>query len=93
MTYFEIIQKALKVYSVHQQRFVLIEEIGELLSAIGKQPRGRATNEDVLEELADVVIMCEQIAVSISYDGYKKKKREKIARLEAKLEKIDINYD
>ena len=66
---------------------MLIEEIGELLNAIGKQPRGRATNNDILEELADVVIMCEQIAISISFADYLTKRIEKLERLEAKLSK------
>lgn len=87
MTQLEILQKALKVYGIDKQRNMLIEEIGELLNAIGKQPRARATNDDILEELADVVIMCEQIAISISFVDYRTKRIEKLERLEAKLSK------
>lgn len=87
MTQLEILQKALKVYGIDKQRNMLIEEIGELLNAIGKQPRGRATNDDILEELADVVIICEQIAISISFVDYRTKRIEKLERLEAKLSK------
>ena len=87
MNEIEILQKAITTYGVIPQRNMLIEEIGELLNAIGKQPRARATNDDILEELADVVIMCEQIAMSISFVEYRTKRIEKLERLEAKLSK------
>lgn len=87
MTNCEILQRALDVYGIDKQRNMLIEEIGELLNAIGKQPRGRSSNDNILEELADVVIMCEQIAMSISFVEYKAKRIEKLERLEAKLSK------
>lgn len=87
MTELEILKRALAVYGIDKQRNMLIEEIGELLNAIGKQPRARATNDDMIDELADVVIMCEQIAMSISFDDYRKMRTEKLARLEVKLRK------
>lgn len=87
MNEIEILQKAITTYGVLPQRYMLIEEVGELLNAIGKRIRGRASDQDVIEELVDVVIMCEQIAMSISFDDYRKMRREKLARLEVKLSK------
>lgn len=87
MTDYQILKRAIAVFGVDAQRNMLIEEIGELLNALGKYPRARATSEDIIEELADVVIMCEQIAFSISFDDYLKKRDEKLTRLEYKLKK------
>lgn len=91
MTQLEILQTALNVYGIDKQRVMLIDEVGKLLNAIGKQPRGRATNDDILEGLADVVILCEQVAISISFVEYRTKRLEKLERLEATLSKHSLN--
>lgn len=87
MNEIEILQEAITTYGVLSQRIMLIEEVGELLNAIGKRIRGRASDQDVIEELVDVVVMCEQSAMSISFDDYRKMRREKLARLEVTLSK------
>lgn len=78
--------RALTEFGAAQQRLMLIEEIGELLNAFAKLPRGRATEEDVLEELADVSIMIEQMA--LLYGGlthYNLVRRQKLKRLKERL--------
>lgn len=79
--------KALSTYGIDAQMWVLVEECGELLNAIAKIKRGRATKEDVIDELADVSIMVKQIACAIDYDAYLKRQEEKLLRLAKRLEK------
>lgn len=38
------------------------EECAELINALCKYKRGRVTDSDVITEIADVMIMCEQMA-------------------------------
>ena len=58
----EIIQLAIQTYGKEAQTRMLFEEMAELQNAICKLSRGRATVGDVCEEIADVMIMCFQMA-------------------------------
>lgn len=58
----EIIQLAIQTYGKEAQTQMLFEEMAELQNAICKLSRGRATVGDVCEEIADVMIMCFQMA-------------------------------
>lgn len=79
--------KALKEYGIEAQRMMVVEETGELLNALAKERRGRATNSDVITELADVAIMIEQMAVNFGYVDFKEEKERKLKRLSERLEK------
>lgn len=57
----EVYDKALCTYGINAQKWMLVEECGELLNALAKQ-RGRGSFEELNTELADVSIMVEQIA-------------------------------
>lgn len=80
-----ILKKAIETYGYDAQFRMLVEEIGELLDAIGKHSRGRVSKDSVLEELADVVIMCEQLAWHFSFFDYQFWRKKKIERLASKL--------
>lgn len=58
----EIIKLAISTYGKEAQTMMLFEEMSELQNAICKLSRGRATTGDVCEEIADVMIMCFQMA-------------------------------
>lgn len=58
----EIIQLAIQTYGKEAQTRMLFEEMAELQNALCKLSRGRATVGDVCEEIADVMIMCFQMA-------------------------------
>ena len=77
--------RAISEYGPEAQERMLIEEIGELLNAFAKFPRGRAKVEDVLEELADVSIMVEQMALLFGWSRYNSIREQKIQRLESRL--------
>ena len=82
-----IYEKALVKYGIENQLWMVTEECGELLNAIGKMRRERVTREDVITELADVTIMCEQIAQYIGYDDYTREMERKLERLKERLAK------
>lgn len=83
----QIYEKALVKWGFENQLWMVTEECGELLNAIGKMRRERVTREDVITELADVTIMCEQIAQYMGYDDYTKEMERKLVRLKERLAK------
>ena len=87
-------QKRLEIYNTatekwgwESQREMIYEECGELITAVARHKRGRATREDIITELADVSIMVEQLAQLLGYEDYEKEKDRKLERLEEKLNK------
>lgn len=82
----QIYEKALTKWGIENQLWMVTEECGELLNAIGKMRRNRVTREDVITELADVTIMCEQIAQYVGFDDYTKEIDHKLERLKKRLE-------
>lgn len=83
----EIYDKAIITFHFNAQRLMLFEEIGELMNAIAKLPRGRATIDNVIEELADVAIMVNQMAVFFGWEKFLAQKEMKLIRLKERLEK------
>lgn len=86
----DIYNRALNTYGYNAQRLMLIEEIGELLNAIAKLPRARATIDDVIEELADAAIMIEQMAFYWGWSVFHAKKEMKLERLQERLNKHQL---
>lgn len=58
----EIIKLAIETYGKEAQTQMLFEEMSELQNALCKLARGRGTADQVCEEIADVMIMCFQMA-------------------------------
>ena len=80
-----IIQKAIDTYGVDSQIKMAIEECSELINALTKAWRGRSTNEDIITEIADVIIMCEQLAVIFGRDKVGREITRKVERLAERL--------
>lgn len=78
--------RALSSYGIDAQKWMLVEECGELLNAIAKLKRGRSTKEEIVTELADVHIMVEQMAFFFGWDEFKAEKERKLERLKSRLE-------
>ena len=83
----KLYQKAIDTWGIDAQRYMLFEELGELVTAIAQENRGRVSKKDIITELADVSIMCEQMALFLGYDDYEKEKEFKLDRLKKRLEK------
>ena len=71
--------QAVNYFGIEPQKRQTIEECSELIQAICKDLRGRSHN--VEEEIADVLIMLEQLTHIYDNDKIEKFKKEKIDRL------------
>ncbi|MBP5694836.1 MAG: antitoxin [Bacilli bacterium] len=86
----KLFQKAIRVWGIEAQKNMAFEELGELITALARDRRGRVTTEEILTELADVTIMCEQLALFLGFDEYEKEIDRKLKRLrDEKLAKYE----
>ena len=72
-------------YGVENQEGMMIEECSELITALRHKARGRATADDIIDELADVMIMAQQL--SIIY-GQRKVENRINEKLDRQIERI-----
>lgn len=84
MTKTEIYEKTLIAWGMTSQMDMLIEECAELIQAVQKLKRC-PTLENVIEELADVEIMCEQMRFIFNPSEIDMVKKQKLERLERLL--------
>ncbi len=73
--------KAIMSFGRESRKTLAIEECSELINALCKEKRGRATDADVITEIADVQIMCEQLALMYGKEEVMLEKARKEARL------------
>lgn len=59
----DILEKAIEVYGADLQKQVAIEEMAELTKEICKDFRGKGNREHIIEEMADVCIMLDQLMI------------------------------
>ena len=82
--------RAFYAWGADAQVDMVVEEVGELLTAIGHAKRGRATSADVAGEIADVSIMLEQLALMLRVENdVNKFIVQKTARLAERLNAYD----
>lgn len=77
---------AMICFGYDKQLLMVMEECGELLNALAKYDRGRATKEEVLDELADVSIMVEQFAEHFDWEFFIGRRISKVIRLHNRIE-------
>lgn len=93
MTKKELYYKALIKWGVSSQIMVVFEELGELMQAIAKYTRLPIQNKGktrlgIIEEIADVEIMLEQLKeIFDCYSSVAVIKENKLKRLERRLKK------
>ena len=76
---------ALDSWGIEAQVAMVMEETGEMLSALAKARRGRVTKDEIITELVDVSIMMEQMAVYFGLDEFREEKERKLSRLKERL--------
>lgn len=86
MTQEEIYKKAISTYGVESQRRMAIEEMSELTNALMKFDRGRCTIEDIIDEIADVVVMMKQLSIIYGESLVNHRIEFKTQRLKRRLE-------
>lgn len=83
----KIYRAAVDAWGVDAQQWIVVEELGELQTALSQMRRGRIGPEDVADEIADATIMLEQLQLML---GVEKRVEQgidrKIERLRRRLE-------
>ena len=86
----KLYDKAIETWGIQAQTDMAFEECGELIAALAKDKRGSVSKEELLTELADVTIMCEQLATILGFEDYEKEMDRKLVRLrDEKLAKYE----
>ena len=82
-------KQAIETYGVRPQKLMAIEEMSELTKEICKDFRGKLNREHLIEEMADVLIMLDQMLLlyKISGEEVGLMRIKKVERLKERLEK------
>jgi NTP pyrophosphatase (non-canonical NTP hydrolase) len=72
----KIYEQTLQKWGVENQLWMVCEECGELLNAIGKMRRGRVSREEVITELADVTIIFRYTKVYVT-KAFRSRRRQR----------------
>ena len=70
------------------QKTMAVEECAELINALCKEKRGRATDEDIITEIADVQIMCDQLAIIYGKEKVRQERLRKLLRLHKRIQSL-----
>ncbi len=80
-------KRAITAWGIESQLWMAVEECGELLAALNQHQRGR--NVDVCGEIADVTIMCRQLAIVFGEGEVDEAIHNKLVRLRSRLDRHD----
>jgi NTP pyrophosphatase (non-canonical NTP hydrolase) len=86
MTEQDIYAEALAKWGFEAQTLMAVEEAAELQQALLHYMRGKALAVDVVDEIADMTIMCRQMANIFGSEDVDKRIQFKLERLEKRLE-------
>ena len=88
-------KQAIETYGVRMQKLMAIEEMSELTKEICKDFRGLLDREHLIEEMADVLIMLDQMLLlyKISGEEVGLMRIKKVERLKERLEKQNDEID
>ena len=86
MTEQDIYAEALAKWGFEVQTLMAVEEAAELQQALLHYMRGKALAVDVVDEIADMTIMCRQMANIFGSEDVEKRIQFKLERLEKRLE-------
>lgn len=78
----DINQRAIRTFGEDNQINIAIEELSELITALCHHRRKKANELQVCSEIADVMIMCEQLRLIFGSDDVDSEKMKKLLRLD-----------
>jgi len=83
----DIYKEAIEKYGNLSQMDMVVEECSELIQAVQKFKRGEDNRSNVLEEIADVEIMCAQARLIFDFTGHEvdNVKAYKLERLKQRI--------
>lgn len=73
--YRKIYETAIEKWGEHAQKMMAVGECGEFLAEFGREVQGRSSQEKMVDEIADVLVMMNQMAMIYG----EKEVRERIA--------------
>jgi len=79
-------RRAVETWGIDAQADMAEEEAAEFIAASKHHRRDKASVEDLIDELADLRIMCEQLSLYIGRDIVEARVREKMKRLRERLD-------
>ena len=87
----EVLKKAIETYGKENQSMMLFEEMAELQKEVCKSLRGNNNHDEIVEEIADVLIMIEQLKImhDVKYRELNEMFNFKINRLKERLDSSD----
>lgn len=83
----ELFKSAVSKWGEPAQVFMLVEEVGEVLTALSQFFRGRVTETELAEETADALIMLGQLRHMVGPELVDLAMTQKLLRLRGRLEK------
>lgn len=88
-------KQAIETYGVRAQKLMAIEEMSELTKEVCKDFRGKLNREHLIEEMADVLNMLDQMLLlyKISGEEVGLMRIKKVERLKERLEKQNDEID
>lgn len=85
----EVCRMALEEYGYDAQERMAVEEMAELTDALMKRRRGRATDTDVVTEIADVIVMATQLSLAYGRNLVAEEIGRKVERLRRRMQNGD----
>lgn len=79
--YCDLYKDAISKWGLDAQLWMVVEECSELSNAIAKYKRGRENESAIIEELADVSIMVDQLSLHFGKAEFNRIKEDKLQRL------------
>ena len=82
-----LLERVVAAWGKPAQVFMVMEEAGELLTAVARWTRGRGTEAELITEIADLRIMLAQVEVmaGLNGDAVEAEVAQKLARLASRL--------
>ena len=84
----DLFETVITKFGFDAQKTMAVEECAELINALCKEKRGRATDEDIITEIADVQIMCEQLAIIYGKEKVRQERLRKLLRLHKRIQSL-----
>lgn len=81
----QLYRKTIEAYGTAAQKDMAVEECSELVNALCKERRRRASMNDVITEIADVTIMAGQLALMYGKEAVEQEIKRKQERLLSRL--------
>jgi len=87
----EVYLEAQERWGIDSQIIISIEEFGELISALAKRNRNLngSSKEDIINEIADAMVMIEHLQLIFGKEECEKRQRYKVARLKSWFKDVE----